>query len=210
MTQKPNYQKELEAKLAQFGTEGRVPRLLLHACCAPCSSYVLEYLSDYFDITLFYYNPNISLESEYRKRVDEVRRLVSELPARYPVNLIEGEYDPEAFAAAVKGLEQEPEGGARCSRCFGLRLERAAAEAARMAETYNTGILLTTTLTISPLKNAGLLNRIGAEAASHYDGVTWLDSDFKKRGGYQRSIELSAQYGLYRQNYCGCKYSQKQ
>ncbi len=202
-----NRQKELELKLEQFKSEGRTPRLLLHSCCAPCSSYVLEYLSGYFDITLFYYNPNITSAEEYRKRVEEVKRLIAELPAVHPISFIEGEYEPRRFTEAVKGLEHEPEGGARCAECFRLRLGRAAEEAGRMALSIGEEVLLTTTLTISPLKNAELLNVIGEEEAARHEGVVWLDSDFKKRGGYQRSIQLSAQYGLYRQNYCGCVYS---
>lgn len=207
MTPKQNYQKMLDAKLEQFRAEGRVPRLLLHSCCAPCSSYVLEYLSKYFSITVFYYNPNITDPKEYRKRADEVRRLISELPVTHPISFLEGDYEPRVFTEAAKGLEHEPEGGARCERCFRLRLEKTAQTAARMAEDLGEEMLFTTTLTISPLKNAELLNSIGQEAADKYDGATWLCSDFKKREGFKRSIELSAQYGLYRQDYCGCVYS---
>ncbi len=202
-----NYQKELDQRLAQFQAEGRTPDLLLHSCCAPCSSYVLEYLSQYFRITVFYYNPNITDSAEYHKRVDEVRRLISGLPAVNPISFIEGEYEPRVFTEAVKGLEKEPEGGARCNQCFRLRLGRTAALAARLAAERGRGILFTTTLTISPLKNAAVLNSIGEEMASLYEGIVWLDSDFKKREGYKRSIELSAKYNLYRQDYCGCIYS---
>ena len=209
MEKRRNYSRELEDRLVSLEQEGRVPRLLLHACCAPCSSYVLEYLSSHFRISLFYYNPNITDSDEYRKRVLEVRRLVRELPVRYPVEVIEGEYEPRVFTSAVKGLENEPEGGARCAVCFRLRLEKAAGYAARMAEESGEEVFFTTTLTISPLKNAFLLNGIGSEAAAQYRNVTWLDSDFKKRDGYKRSIELSALHNLYRQNYCGCIYSKR-
>lgn len=204
---KRNYQKELERRIEQFQREDRVPRLLLHSCCAPCSSYVLEYLSEYFDITIFYYNPNITDPKEYRKRADEVRRLISELPVTHPVSFLEGDYEPRVFTEASRGLEHEPEGGARCGRCFRLRLEKTAQAAARIAEELNEEILFTTTLTISPLKNAELINNIGQEVADKYDGAVWLNSDFKKREGFKRSIELSRQYDLYRQNYCGCVYS---
>ncbi len=209
MTPKRNYQKELERRIERFRKDGKVPHLLLHSCCAPCSSYVLEYLSEYFDITLFYYNPNITSRDEYLKRVAEVRRLIAGLPVKHPISFIEGEYEPRGFTAAVKGLENEPEGGARCARCFELRLRKTAETAAGMARDTGEEILFTTTLTISPLKNADLLNSIGEKSATLYDGISWLDSDFKKRGGYKRSIELSAIHKLYRQNYCGCIYSQR-
>lgn len=202
-----NWQKRLDLRIRRFQDDGLVPKLLLHACCAPCSSYVLEYLSQYFDITLFYYNPNITDRDEYLKRVGEVRRLIASLPAVHPVSFVEGPYEPQVFLHAVKGLEKEPEGGARCAECFRLRLEKTASVAARMAAADGGEVLFTTTLTISPLKNADLLNEIGIRAASAFEGIAWLDSDFKKRGGYKRSIQLSAQYGLYRQDYCGCAFS---
>lgn len=183
--------------------QGRTPRLLLHACCAPCSSYCLEYLSQYFDITVLYYNPNISPAEEYLKRVAEVRRLVGEMPMKNPVTMVETTYSPTLFYQAVKGLEQEPEGGRRCEVCFRLRLD----EAARYAKAGGFDFF-TTTLTISPLKNAPLLNAIGDEMAQKY-GVAFLPSDFKKKEGYKRSIALSAQYGLYRQNFCGCVFSKR-
>lgn len=210
MNQNRNYGKELENFISRVRKEGRTPRLLLHSCCAPCSSYVLEYLSEYFSIALFYYNPNITDKEEYRKRVEEVRRLIASLPVRNPISFIEGDYEPAVFIQAVKGLEHEPEGGARCERCFSLRLDKAAQTAARLAAECGEEVLFTTTLTISPLKNAALLNRIGQEAAGRYDGIAWLGSDFKKRGGYLRSIQLSAQYNLYRQDYCGCIYSKQE
>lgn len=200
MNQK-NYQKELEKIIQKLESESRVPRLLLHSCCAPCSSYVLEYLSRYFDITVFYYNPNISPEEEYRKRTEELSRLIAELPALHPIHLEIGPYEPQKFYEMARGLEQEPEGGRRCFGCYRLRLE----EAARMAKEGGYDYF-TTTLTISPLKNAQKLNEIGEELGEFYQ-VSHLPSDFKKKNGYKRSVELSAQYHLYRQNYCGCVYS---
>ena len=194
-----NYQKELD-KLIQ-GLNGRRPTLLLHACCAPCSSYVLEYLSRYFEITLFFYNPNIAPEGEYRYRVGELKRLVTEMLPDSGITVVEGTYDPERFRDAVKGLEQEPEGGGRCAVCYRLRLEESARMAREMGFEY-----FTTTLSISPLKNAKWLNSIGEELAPIYE-TKYLISDFKKREGYKRSIQLSAQYGLYRQDYCGCAWS---
>lgn len=199
MNAQRNYQKELDKLIA--GLNGRRPTLLLHACCAPCSSYVLEYLSRYFKITLFFYNPNISPESEYRYRVSEVKRLVAEMLPDSDIAVVEGRYDPERFAQAVRGLEGEPEGGKRCRVCFRLRLE----EAARQAQTLGCEFF-TTTLSISPLKNAKALNEIGEELAPIYQ-TRYLVSDFKKREGYKRSIQLSAEYHLYRQDYCGCIYS---
>ena len=181
--------------------DGRTPRLLLHSCCAPCSSYVLEYLSEYFSITVFYYNPNIYPPEEFGKRVEEQERLIRELPAKHPVSFLEGPYEPERFYEMAKGLEQIPEGGERCFRCYRLRL----LETAQMARAGGCDYF-TTTLSISPLKNAQKLNEIGARLAEEY-GVPYLFSDFKKRNGYKRSTELSAEYGLYRQDYCGCVYS---
>lgn len=200
-----NYQKELERFLLAWEKEDRIPHLLLHACCAPCSSYVLEYLAQYMQITVFFYNPNITRPEEYRKRVEEEKRLIRELPAKYPVAFLEGSYEPEQFFEAVKGLEKEPEGGKRCEVCFKLRLE----EAARVA-TENGGFdFFTTSLTISPLKNADLLNEVGEAAGEKY-GIPFLPSDFKKKNGYKRSIELSREYDLYRQDYCGCIFSERE
>ncbi len=198
-----NYQRELEQIIADCVSKSRVPRLLLHSCCAPCSSYVLEYLSRYFSITVFYYNPNIYPPREYGKRVQEQKRLVEALPVIHPLTLQEGTYEPDRFFDLARGYEQMPEGGERCLRCFRLRLEEAAKAARDGAYDY-----FTTTLTISPLKNAAKLNEIGEEAGALY-GVKHLPSDFKKKNGYKRSIELSREYDLYRQNYCGCIYSQK-
>ena len=205
-----NFQKELDKKIAGFQKDGIVPTLLLHSCCAPCSSYVLEYLSQYFSITVFYYNPNISPEEEYEERVSEQERLIRELneewsgdQSRTPVRFLSGPYEPERFYQAVKGLEKEPEGGLRCTECFSLRLEEAARLAAEGGYDF-----FTTTLSISPLKDAERLNRIGEEMGAKY-GIAYLNSDFKKKNGYRRSIELSALHHLYRQDYCGCVYSKE-
>ncbi|MDE7234763.1 MAG: epoxyqueuosine reductase QueH [Ruminiclostridium sp.] len=198
-----NYQKLLDKKLSELQERGEVPSLLLHCCCAPCSSYVLEYLTEYFRITAFYFNPNITEKAEYRKRAAELKRLLSEMNAVHPIEFLEGEYAPSRFFEIAKGLEDAPEGGERCFRCYRLRLAEAADTA--KAGGYD---FFTTTLSISPLKNAEKLNAIGAEESERV-GVPYLFSDFKKREGYKRSIVLSAQYGLYRQNYCGCVYSRK-
>lgn len=199
-----NFQRELDKILAQLTG---VPRLMLHSCCAPCSSYVLEYLRRYFEITVFYYNPNISMEAEYQKRVAEQKRLIAAYnqltDSGYPIAVIEGDYEPEAFYEIARGLEQCPEGGERCFACYELRLRRTAELARQLGQDY-----FTTTLTISPLKNAAKLNEIGERLAEEYQ-IPWLPSDFKKKDGYKRSIELSVEYGLYRQNYCGCVYSVK-
>ena len=199
-----NYQKELDKVIDGLVKEERVPRLLLHSCCAPCSSYVLEYLSQYFEITILFYNPNIYPPEEYQARVHEEERLISEMPFKHPVHMISGTYDPDVYYAAVKGLEKEPEGGERCAVCFALRLAKTAQLAAEGGYDY-----FSTTLTISPLKDAARLNRIGGEMGAKY-GVMWLPSDFKKKDGYKRSIELSHRFDLYRQNYCGCRFSRQQ
>lgn len=201
---KRNYQKELEQIIAENQKECRVPTLCLHSCCAPCSSYVLEYLSRYFQITVFYYNPNIFPEEEYRKRVEEQQNFIRKLPTVHPVSFMEGDFFPKQFYQAVKGLEQEPEGGKRCFQCFALRLR----ETARLAKEQGFDYF-TTTLTISPLKNAEKINEIGENLADQY-GVSWLPCDFKKKNGYKRSTELSREYGLYRQNYCGCVFSKQE
>lgn len=201
MTQ--NYQKVLDRELEKLTTEGRTPRLLLHSCCAPCSSYVLEYLSRYFDITVYYYNPNIAPAEEFRLRAEEQKRLIQEMPLTRPVAFLDSEYDPAAFAAIAKGHEDDPEGGERCTACYQLRLEAAAKTAARLGFDY-----FTTTLSISPLKDAQRLNTIGGQLAEQY-GVPYLYSDFKKKEGYKRSCVLAAAYGLYRQDYCGCVYSKR-
>lgn len=198
-----NYQKELDKLIENLKAQERVPRLLLHSCCAPCSSYVLECLSDYFEITVFYYNPNIFPENEYTKRILEQQELISDMRFRHPVSFLAGIYDRERFYEMAKGLEHIPEGGERCFKCYELRL-RESAEMARKGEFD----YFTTTLSISPLKNADRLNDIGKKLEKEY-GVTYLQSDFKKKNGYKRSIELSRQYGLYRQDYCGCEFSMR-
>lgn len=179
------------------------PTLLLHACCAPCSSYVLEYLTQHFSVTLLFYNPNIQPESEYQMRLEELGRLISEMRFHHPVSLLPCEYDPQVFDLAAQGLEQEPERGARCTKCFDIRLRKTA----ELAKTHGFDYF-TTTLSVSPHKNADLLHEI-ATALSEEFGVNYLPADFKKRGGYLRSIALSQEYGLYRQNYCGCIYSKR-
>ena len=199
-----NYAKELERLIQKLQQEGKVPRLLLHACCAPCSSAVLEYLSQYFAITLLYYNPNIAPLEEYQKREAELRRLVSQMKFTHPVALLPCQYDGQAFVQAARGLEGEPEGGKRCEACFRLRLRYTAQEAARLRFDY-----YTTTLSISPMKNAPLLNQLGEEIGREF-GVAHLPSDFKKKDGYKRSVQLSKEYDLYRQDYCGCAFSKAQ
>lgn len=236
---KRNYSKELENKIAQFTKEDIHPRLLLHACCAPCSSYCLEYLREFFDVTVFFYNPNITEEKEYRKRIEEEKRLIAEYNRQVSeknfegmnsdsgarlIEILEGDYIPKDFFEAVKGFEDCPEGGDRCRKCFELRLDETARIALQNGFEY-----FTTTLTISPLKNADVLNEVGQEAArmineeffakksgdnsESRDGlkeVIFLPSDFKKKNGYKRSIELSHKFGLYRQDYCGCGFSKAQ
>lgn len=196
-----NYQKELEKLINQLEQENKVPSLLLHSCCAPCSSYVLEYLSKYFEITVFYYNPNIFPENEYTKRVLEQQMLIRDMNFKYPVSFLVGNYDRDRFREMAKGLEHLKEGGERCFKCYELRL----AEAARVAKEAGFEYF-TTTLSISPLKNTEKLNELGTEVGAKY-GVKYLQSDFKKKNGYKRSIELSNEYGLYRQDYCGCEFS---
>lgn len=209
-----NYQKELEAIIDNKDNFGK--RLLLHSCCAPCSSYVLCYLSTFFDITVFYYNPNITDENEYDHRIKEQKRLIDTLNTdgyvpewaacrgdRINIKLIEGDRDVDAFYAMSRGLEKVPEGGSRCEGCFGLRLQKTW-ELARK-EGFD---LFGTTLTISPMKNAKLINSVGERIAKNGDNAPmWMPSDFKKKDGYRHSIELSAKYDLYRQNYCGCEFS---
>lgn len=201
---KQNYQRILENTIEQNKKENIVPSLLLHSCCAPCSSYCLEYLSEYFEITVFYYNPNIYPEEEYRKRVEEQKHFIERFPAKYPISFVEGKYDKERFYEMAKGLEEVREGGERCFRCYEMRLRESAVLAKEMQRDY-----FTTTLSISPLKNAEKLNEIGERLAGEY-GIRYLNSDFKKKNGYKRSVELSEQYGMYRQYYCGCVFSKKQ
>ena len=231
-----NYSKELDRILQNPENKGR--KLLLHSCCAPCSSYVLAYLRSFFRITVFYFNPNITEDTEYQKRAAEQKRLIAEMNARlaedilcaqntaagvcvgnekpagegvcsgrtdaYPIEILEGDYDAKVFFERVKGLEQCREGGERCFACFELRLAETAEQAKALGADY-----FTTTLTISPLKNASKINEIGERLSGRY-GVTCLPSDFKKKDGYKQSIELSGRYGLYRQDYCGCVFSRQE
>lgn len=199
-----NYQKELDKVIESLSQQEKIPTLLLHSCCAPCSSYVLEYLSNYFGITVFYYNPNIYPDEEYEMRVREQQRFIREFPAKHPIDFIEGAYDKERFYEMARGLEAVPEGGQRCFQCYELRLR----EAGELAKARDFDYF-TTTLSISPMKNAEKLNEIGLRLADEL-GVAYLCSDFKKRNGYKRSTELSREYGMYRQDYCGCVYSYNQ
>ncbi len=195
-----NYDLEMEKQITNIkkGT-----KLFLHVCCAPCSSAVLERLGNFFEITLFYYNPNITEKDEYLKRIDEVKNLVSYLECEHKISVIEGDYDPNIFFEMARGLENEPEKGRRCFKCYELRLR----ETARMAKALGFDYFCTT-LTLSPHKNSNWINEIGMNLSEEYY-VNYLYSDFKKKGGYKRSIELSHQYHLYRQDYCGCIYSRK-
>lgn len=201
---KENYQKILDETIAGLEERGEVPKLLLHSCCAPCSSYVLEYLSNYFYITVLYYNPNIYPEDEYYHRAVEQKRFIKEFPTKYPVTFVEGNFEPERFYETVKGYENIREGGERCFRCYELRLREAAEYAKKLNCDY-----FTTTLSISPVKNAAKLNEIGGMLAEEY-GIPYLYSDFKKRDGYKRSTIISAEYGMYRQDYCGCVFSKRE
>ena len=203
MSNKENYQLSLERTLKAIEGLEKKKTLLLHACCAPCSSYVLEYLSKYFDITLFFYNPNIYPEEEFRFREAELRRLIGEMPLPESVNIISGRYEPSEFFDIARGYEELSEGDERCHRCYALRLEESARAAKEGGFDY-----FCTTLSISPYKNAEWLNSIGKETSEKY-GVGYLFSDFKKKNGYKRSIELSEQYSLYRQDYCGCVFSKR-
>lgn len=202
---KRNYQKELEQLLENLIEYKQVPTLFLHSCCAPCSSYVLEYLSEYFSITVFYYNPNIYPDEEYYKRVEEQKQFIRRFNENnrnfHKISFVEGNYDKDKFYEMAKGLEQIPEGGERCFGCYELRLREAAEYAKELGMDY-----FTTTLSISPMKNAEKLNEIGEKLAKEY-GIQYLTSDFKKKNGYKRSTELSREYGMYRQDYCGCVFS---
>ncbi len=198
----------MDKLLERIKGDGSVPKLLLHACCAPCSSYVLEYLTEYFDITVYFYNPNITNEDEYKKRLDELNRLISVMPKKNKISLVCGKYEPERFYDISRGVENVPEGGVRCFFCYRLRLEATAEymQSCIGQVGENEFSYFATTLTVSPHKNAAKLNELGSEMGEKY-GVPYLPSDFKKRGGYKRSIELSRLYGLYRQDYCGCEFS---
>lgn len=199
-----NYQKELDKIIDRNKREDALPSLLLHSCCAPCSSYTIEYLSDYFKITVLYYNPNISPREEYEKRKAEQIRLINSLPVKNKVDFLDCDYDSSEFFDIAKGYENCKEGGERCFRCYELRLRETAKKAKENGFDY-----FCTTLSISPLKNAQKINEIGLKLQGEY-GVSWLPSDFKKREGYKRSIELSREYNLYRQNFCGCVFSKKE
>lgn len=201
---KINYSLKTEQIIEENKREHILPSLLLHSCCAPCSSACLEYLNKHFNITIYYYNPNIFPKTEFDKRLDEEKRLVSEMPLENNVDVIEGYYDYNEFLEIAKGLETVPEGGARCFKCYKLRLEKTAKLAKEKGFDY-----FCTTLSISPLKNSQKINEIGYEVAEEY-GVKWLPSDFKKKEGYKRSIELSKEYDLYRQNFCGCVFSKRE
>lgn len=199
-----NYQKQLEGIIAKHEKAGEVPTLLLHSCCAPCSSYCLEYLSNYFRITVFYYNPNIYPEEEYIKRVEEQRHFIERLPVKHKIEFVEGAFEKDRFYETVKGYEDCKEGGERCFLCYELRLAETAKLAKQMGMDY-----FTTTLSISPLKNSSKLNEIGEKVGQQYK-VAHLSSDFKKKNGYKRSVELSNEYEMYRQYYCGCVFSKNE
>lgn len=199
-----NYQKKLEETLSAFPINHEKPTLVLHSCCAPCSTYVLQYLAQYFYIQILFYNPNIFPENEYVRRFAELNMLIEQMGLNHDVVIVEVNYDAKKFYDGVSGLEREPEGGARCEKCFTLRLEETAKKAAELKAAY-----FTTTLTISPHKNANMLNEIGQFMEKKY-GVPFLCSDFKKKEGFKQSLVLSDQYGLYRQDYCGCVFSQKE
>ena len=208
---KRNYQKELEAVIDKHQKAGEVPRLLIHACCAPCSSYVMEYLSRYFQIDFYYYNPNIDTREEYEQRREELLRLAAQLPAVHAIGVVSEEYDPASFYEIAKGHELDPERGERCLRCYELRIRKTAEYMKKIQkdcpeQAYR---YFATTLSISPMKDSAVLNAIGERVAAEYD-LSWLPSDFKKKGGYLRSTELSREYGLYRQDYCGCVYSRRE
>ena len=201
MPNRINYQQQMEGVLRALDEAGQRPRLLLHACCAPCSSATLERLAAHFDVTILYYNPNIYPPEEYRRRETELERFVRDAGYRFPV--VELPYDPQAFYTAVQGLEQEPEKGARCTVCYRLRLEQTARYAAQNGFAW-----FCTTLSISPLKDPVRINALGQELGAQY-GVRFLPSEFRKKDGYKRSLQLSAEYGLYRQDYCGCVFSKQ-
>ena len=191
----------MEEEIEKIKASGTTPSLLLHSCCGPCSSYVLECVARFFSVTLFYYNPNIYPEKEYIHRLNEQIKLINAMPSKNKISLMESEYDHESFLTAVKGLEKEKEGGKRCTECFKLRLTESAKKAKEYGFDY-----FSTTLTVSPHKNSQLLNELGKEISNRYS-VKYLYSDFKKKEGYKRSVQLAKQYELYRQNYCGCEFS---
>ena len=198
-----NYDNLMETIIMENREKNVVPTLLLHTCCAPCSSAVIERLSRDFKITVFYYNPNIEPVEEYIKRKNEEIRFIKEYPSTNKLDIINCDYDNDKFLAIAKGLEDEPERGKRCLKCYDLRMEYTARKARKLGYDY-----FATTLTLSPLKDSQVLNRIGY-AINKKVGISYLPSDFKKQNGYKKSIELSKEYNLYRQNFCGCKYSKK-
>lgn len=200
---KENYYLLFENQLNRIKEKGKVPTILLHSCCAPCSSHVITFLKEYFDITIIYYNPNIYPYEEYKKRKDEQIRLLNEIKSKNKLNIIDCDYDNNIYEKTIKGLEQEKEGGNRCYKCFWLRLDKTAQIAKENNYDY-----FSTTLTISPYKNSAVINEIGKELETIYN-ITWLYSDYKKKDGYKKSIQLSKEYNLYRQNYCGCIYSKR-
>lgn len=200
---KINYQKKLEETLSKLRQNEKKPTLLLHSCCAPCSTYVLQYLAQYFHIKILFYNPNIFPENEYIRRRNELKMLIGQMNLDPSISIIELGYDSQQFYQCVRGLENEPEGGNRCKECFALRLEQTAIKAAELQADY-----FTTTLTISPHKNANLLNEIGQLMGEKHH-IPFLCSDFKKKEGFKQSLILSEKYGLYRQDYCGCMFSKK-
>ena len=198
-----NYSRELDALIEKNKKDNIVPKLMLHACCACCLSYVLEYLSEHFEIYVLYYNPNITERNEYEYRKSEVKRLIFQMPLKRKVTVVDCEYDPNTYLEKIAGMENEPERGSRCSVCFEMRLKKTA----EIAQQYGCDYFATT-LTISPLKNSSIINSIGEQLENDFS-VSYLGSDFKKKNGYKRSIELSKQYNLYRQNYCGCVFSKR-
>lgn len=200
---KENYYLLFENQLNRIKEKGKVPTILLHSCCAPCSSHVITFLKEYFDITIIYYNPNIYPYEEYKKRKDEQIRLLNEIKSKNKLNIIDCDYDNNIYEETIKGLEKEKEGGSRCYKCFWLRLDKTAQIAKENNYDY-----FSTTLTISPYKNSTVINEIGKELETIYN-ITWLYSDYKKKDGYKKSIQLSKEYNLYRQNYCGCIYSKR-
>ena len=199
-----NYQKRMEEEIAKVRQNEAVPKLLLHSCCGPCSTYCIQTLSEYFSVTVYYFNPNIYPPKEYACRAAEQKRFIEQFPVKHPVSFVEGPVDPKEFYDYIRGYEKEPEGGERCFLCYRLRLEKTAEYAKQNQFDY-----FTTTLSISPLKNAAKLNEIGGELAEKYD-ILYLFSDFKKKEGYKKSTEISREYGMYRQYYCGCVFSKEQ
>ncbi len=199
-----NLQKELEKVIRQNQEKNIHPKLLLHVCCAPCSSYCMEYLHEEFELTVFYYNPNIDNIEEYQLRLEEEKRLISRMPFKKEVKFMEGRYNPSDFHQMARGLETQKEGGTRCLGCFEMRLREAAKIAAEYGFDY-----FTTALSISPMKNSTTLAEIGEKVGKEY-GVKYLPSDFKKKNGFKRSLELSEEFRLYRQNYCGCSFSKRE